>query len=135
MIGTFVVLSATVLAATDTTAQAATRDVAVPLQDIVQIAQQDPAKYGGVYYDHATNTVHVSIVDKVFSTVSPRFSALRSARGVAGGQAAAQESPVKVDRVRYSHAELQQVADSVPQLQPWASDVKSSLATWGIDPA
>jgi hypothetical protein len=41
---------------------------------------------------------------------------------------------VEVDSVKYSHEELKRVMDQISTTQRWTSDVKASLATWGIDP-
>ncbi|MEV5718168.1 hypothetical protein AB0L41_30140 [Amycolatopsis mediterranei] len=105
------------------------------IQDFEVRVQQDSTEYGGIFYDHASNILHVAVTSRSFGRLVPSLNGVRAVRGAAGAAFANTQSAVQYDQVKYSQSELQDVARLITRQQPWASDVKPVLATWGVDPA
>lgn len=130
------VLAAGLAGSTFATSANANPMTTVPsIQDFQVRVQQDPTEFGGMFYDHTSNTLHIAVTSRSYDRLAPSLDSVRAVRGAAGAAFADAQSAVRYDQVEYSQAELQDTARSITTQQPWASDVKPVLATWGIDPA
>ena len=125
----FVAINST---ATISTASAETIDPAVSFKSLQTEINASPQAYGDLYYDSSRSTLHVAVAH---SAALQNSSAIHSSR-IQNGEVLGTRGTVnvEVDDVKYSHDDLKRVMDQVATLQPWASDVKDLLATWGIDP-
>ncbi|MBE1493988.1 hypothetical protein H4696_001088 [Amycolatopsis lexingtonensis] len=114
---------------TTSTASAAS---STPFGELRAEINASPQAYGDPFYDQSTNTLHVTMAHPEALKGTP---ALRSSDDVDGEALGARQNvAIEVDSVKYSHEELKRVMDQISTTQPWTSDVKASLATWGIDP-
>ncbi|MEV4150836.1 hypothetical protein AB0J40_44780 [Amycolatopsis sp. NPDC049691] len=129
----YLAIAALLFAANVPTAAASTATTgAISFDELRATINASPQAYGDPFYDEAGNTLHVTVAHPEATKEGRVLRASRIANGEALGVRGT--VGVEVDTVKYSHADLKRVVDRIPTVQPWASDVKAVLATWGIDP-
>jgi hypothetical protein len=124
--------AANVPTAISSTASGATTESIISFDELRATINASPQAYGDPFYDAAGNTLHVTVAH---SEAMKDGRILRPSR-IANGEALGRHGTVdvEIDNVKYSHADLKRVVNQISSVQPWASDVKAVLATWGIDP-
>jgi hypothetical protein len=102
---------------------------------IQQYVDHHRSEFGGIYVDSDTHTIHVNVT----STVKPESqrAILDMSGGLSPTEPAAPDgkNPWKLElrHVKYSTAELQQVASQIATRQPWVTLFSNTIAWSGID--
>jgi len=110
------------------------------MAQVAQLMSSQPTDFAGGSVDEATHTITIHVADAGhagLAMVSPR---LRGA--VAAVQKSqkptthnAQPWTVKYVSEKHSTADLQQIESQIPTREPFATAVKSSLSSFGLDPS
>ena len=99
--------------------------VSSAVSDMNAFVQANPSRFGGIYLDQQSGTVHVTVAPGMDSATLAKTQQISTK---------ASGTKIVVDKVPLSYADLQKVLAEVSIKEPWATDTKDIRSSWGIDP-